>query len=124
MVLQPDVAIVVDSSCCLPPELLRKWKIAVVPHELVVGQRSFRDGVDIQPSEFYRLLAQEGPVKLTTAAPQPRQFLEAFQTDSQTASSVLCITLASQFSATYRSACAAMKMSASVLPVASALTSK
>ena len=111
MVLQHDVAVVVDSSSCLPEDLLRKWNITVVPHELIIGQRSLRDGGDIQPSEFYRLLAEDSATKFTTAAPQPRQFLDAFIAASKQASNVLCLTLSSHFSATYRSACAAAKMS-------------
>ena len=106
---------VVDSSSCLPPDMLRKWNITVVPHELIIDQRSLRDGVDIQPREFYRLLAQEHPPKLSTAAPQPRQFLEAFLSASEQASNVLCLTLSAHFSATYRSACAAVAMSKGAL---------
>ncbi len=101
----------VDSSSCLPEDLLRKWNITVVPHELIIGQRSLRDGVDIQPSEFYRLLSEDSSTKFSTAAPQPRQFLDAFIAASQQASNVLCLTLSSHFSATYRSACAAASMS-------------
>ena len=115
MVLQHDVAVVVDSSSCLPQELLQKWNITVVPHELIVDQRSLRDGVDIRPDEFYRLLSQENPPKLSTAAPQPRQFPEAFLSASQLASNVLCVTLSAKFSATYRSACAAVVMANSTI---------
>lgn len=109
MVLQHDVAVVVDSSSCLPPDLLRKWNITVVPHELIIGQRSLRDGVDIQPDEFYRLLAQKNPSTMTTSAPQPGHFLEAFLAAGKQAPNVLCLTLSAQFSATYRSACAAVE---------------
>ena len=110
MVLQHDVAVVVDSSSCLPPDLLRKWNITVVPHELIIGRRSFRDGVDIRPDEFYRLLSQENPATLSTAAPQPGHFLEGFLTAGERAPNVLCLTLPAEFSATYRSACAAVEM--------------
>ena len=110
MVLQHDVAVVVDSSSCLPPDLLRKWNITVVPHELIIGQRSFRDGVDIRPDEFYRLLSQSDDVSLSTAAPQPGHFLEGFLTAGERAPNVLCLTLSAEFSATYRSACAAVEM--------------
>ena len=116
MVLQHDVAVVVDSSSCLPPDLLRKWKITVVPHELIIDQRSFRDGVDIRPDEFYRLLAQKNSSNMTTSAPQPGHFLEAFLAAGQHAPNVLCLTLSAQFSATYRSACAAVEMANGNIP--------
>lgn len=106
MVLRHDVAIVVDSSSCLPAELIAEWKITVVPHELVLNDRTLRDGLDIQPSEFYKLLRQ-GNVAPTTNAPNSHQFLQGFQTASRLAPNVLCLTLATQFSMAYRSACSA-----------------
>lgn len=101
---------VVDSSSCLPPELLRKWNITVVPHELIVGRSFFRDGVDIQADEFYRLLSQGDNLDLSTAAPQPGHFLEGFLAAGERAPNVLCLTLPAEFSATYRSACAAVEL--------------
>ena len=115
MVLQHDVAVVVDSGSCLPTDLLRKWNITVVPHELVIGQRSLRDGVDIQPNEFYRMLPETDSSTLSTSAPQPKHFLQAFLAAGQLAPNVLCLTLSAQFSATYRSACAAADQAASEL---------
>ena len=110
MVLQHDVAVVVDSSSCLPPDLLRKWNITVVPHELIIGRRSFRDGVDIRPDEFYRMLSQGDHATWSTAAPQPGLFLEGFLAAGERAPNVLCLTLPAEFSATYRSACAAVEL--------------
>ena len=110
MVLQHDVAVVVDSSCCLPPDLLRKWNITVVPHQLIIGQRTFRDGVDIQPDEFYRVLSQSNHSTLTTSAPQPGHFLDAFLSAGEQAPNVLCLTLSAEFSSTYSSACSAVEL--------------
>ena len=110
MVRQPEVAVVVDSSNCLPPDLLTKWRIASVPHQLIIGQRTYLDGVDIQPGRFYRLLEEEHQSAFTTAAPQPQHFLDAFLEAGRRAPNVLCLTLSANFSATYRSACAALEL--------------
>jgi DegV family protein with EDD domain len=104
--------VVVDSSSCLPPELLAKWHITSVPHQLIVGQRTHLDGVDIWPGRFYRLLHEKHQSAFTTAAPQPQHFLDAFLEAGQRAPNVLCLTLSANFSATYRSACAAVAMAA------------
>ena len=104
----PDVAIVVDSSSCLPPGLASKWNITVVPHELIIGGRSFRDGVDIQPGDFYQVL-RRGEAVPTTAAPRPQEFLEAFSTAGKDGRNILCLTLSASFSVTYRSALAAVE---------------
>jgi len=106
---RPDVAIVVDSACCLPPYLLRRWNITQVPHELVIEGRSYRDGVDISPNDFYKILREDRVVP-TTVAPQPQAFLDGLLEASESASNILCITVASNFSVANRSAQAAVEM--------------
>ena len=59
MVHEHQVTIVADSGSCLPTELLEKWRIHIVPHELVIEERTYRDGIDIGPAEFYLLLPEE-----------------------------------------------------------------
>jgi DegV family protein with EDD domain len=100
----------VDSSSCLSPELLAKWRITPVPHQLIIGQRTYLDGVDIQPGRFYQLLDDKHQSAFTTAAPQPQHFLDAFLEAGRRAPNVLCLTLSANFSATYRSACAALEL--------------
>ena len=105
----------VDSSSCLPPELREQWDIHIVPHELVIEGQSFRDGVDIDPSEFYRTLGNNQHVP-TTSAPKPAAFLEAFQLAATKTEAVLCITVSSNFSATYESARIAVRIAQQELP--------
>ncbi len=109
MVRQPQVAVVVDSSCCLPAEVVQQWGITVTPHELIIDGKPFRDGIDIYPHEFYQLL-KGNQATLSTAAPRPQQFLEAFKEAGQRAPNVLCLTLSASFSATYQFACAAVQL--------------
>ena len=106
MVRQHDVAVVVDSGSCLPPDLLRQWDITVAPHELTFDGRTFRDGVDLHRDQFYELLKKKRGA-LTTAAPRPQQFLESFIAAGMIAPNVLCLTQSCNFSATYQSARAA-----------------
>ena len=115
MVHKRKVAIVVDSSSCLPRELLEEWHIYVVPHELVIEEQSFRDGIDIEPAEFYQLLQKNEKIP-TTSSPKPAGFLEAFRSASTVAESVVCITLSDNFSATHRSAFLAAQMAEAELP--------
>lgn len=109
------VAIVIDSSTCLPPEFLQRYDISVVPHVLIIDGQAYRDGVDLGPSEFYRLLQKNQSVP-STAAPKPIDFLNAFTTMSRQSESILCLTLADTFSSTYNSARVAREMAASSLP--------
>lgn len=115
MVRDRKVAIVVDSSACILSELLQRYDISVVPHVLVINGQAYRDGVDLGPSEFYRLLQRNLSVP-STAAPKPVDFLNAFTSMSQRSESILCLTLADAFSSTYNSARVAKEMAASSLP--------
>ena len=50
------VRIVTDSASDLPSDLAQRWNITVVPCYVIMGDQSYRDGVDISPDEFYRSL--------------------------------------------------------------------
>jgi DegV family protein with EDD domain len=94
------VAIVTDSSACLPSALTEELGILVVPHRLHLGGQTLEDGA-ISPSEFYALL-ERGRAPATTTAPPPGAFLEAYRRASQEAESVLCIVFSSRFSVTFQ----------------------
>ena len=50
------VALVADSACDLPPELLDEHQVHLIPFTLSFGASQFLDKVTITPEEFYRLL--------------------------------------------------------------------
>ena len=52
-----SVGVVTDSVACLPPGMVAWLEIEVVPVELVLDGRAYRDGLDITPDEFYRAMA-------------------------------------------------------------------
>ena len=106
---------VVDSGSCLPPELLQRWDITVAPHEITADGRSYGDGVDLSPEQFYKLLKMKLGTT-TTAPPRPQQFLEMFIAAGKLAPNVLCLTISSGFSATYQSARAAAVLAGSRMP--------
>lgn len=73
-----NVVIVTDSVTNLPQEYLDKFPIRVVPASLIWSGEVLRDGVDIQPQQFYKRLktARELP---TTSQPSPEAFKEEFE---------------------------------------------
>jgi DegV family protein with EDD domain len=109
-----QVAIVTDTTACVPQEQVAKYDIEVVPVQLIFKDRTYRDGIDISPSEFYTLLrkAEKTP---TTSASSPNPYLEAYQKASQKAPNILCITEPSRFSAMFDSARVAMEMARKTL---------
>lgn len=56
------VRVITDSTADLPPELVARWGIEVVPLFINLGELSFRDGIDMPNQEFYdRVAAGEFP---------------------------------------------------------------
>ncbi len=103
------VAVITDSTACLPADAVRKYGIYVVPVELTYQGRVYRDGVDITPTEVYQLLTREKALP-TTSAPPPGAYLEVFQKVSRTVHDAVVITAASTLSHIYDSACTAIEM--------------
>jgi DegV family protein with EDD domain len=109
------VAIVADSSACLPPELIEAHRIALVPLGLTIDGELFEDGSLSNRELFQRLAASRGGAQ--TASPSPGAFLEAFARERDGgATSVLCLTLSSRYSGTYGSALAAADLAQDKLP--------
>ncbi len=61
------VVVVTDSNAALPERLVQELDIRVVPVLLHLDGHSFRDGVDLAPGEFYRLLRSGRHVPRTSA---------------------------------------------------------
>ena len=111
------VALVCDSSVCLPREIVDEYALHVVPMELSLKGKTYLDGVDISPQEFYSLLAQCEELP-TTSAPSPASFIKAYTEGAAHAESVLCLTLLSTVSTTYHVALVAAEMAREALPKA------
>ena len=75
---QITVGIVTDSVACIPSNIVSALGIEIVPVELVMEDRAYRDRVDITPDEFYHRI--EGMKCLpTTSAISPGSYIEAYQ---------------------------------------------
>jgi DegV family protein with EDD domain len=113
-IVKQKVAIVTDTTACVPPELVAEYDIEVVPIQLIIDNKAYRDGIDIKPTEFYNLLRQSKKLP-TTSSSSPDNYLTAFRRASQKAPTVLCLTEPSKFSAMYNSARIAAGMAGETL---------
>ncbi len=109
------VAIVTDTTACIPREQVVKYGIEIVPVQLIFEGKTYRDGIDISPTEFYTLMRQTDRLP-TTASSSPAPYLEAFRQASQGAECVLCLTEPSKFSALHTSALVAKGMAKKAIP--------
>jgi DegV family protein with EDD domain len=74
-----NTAIVLDSTADLPDAADRFPNWRVVPLYVQFGGESLRDGVDIEPAEFYARLQRETGVSPTTSQPTPSDFLARYE---------------------------------------------
>jgi len=72
------IAFVTDSTTYMPEELLGKQKLDVAPSVVIWDGEELRDGVDIQPSDFYARLATAS-VMPTTSQATPGYFKEIYE---------------------------------------------
>jgi len=103
------IAIVTDSSACVPKELVKKYDIHIVPILLNFDQRTFRDEVDITATEVYRLL-QENKHLPTTSAPSVGDFVRVYAKLAREAKGIVSIHLPPGLSAIYNVAATAGKL--------------
>ena len=104
------IALVTDSTTYIPKELSKGYEIHVVPSVIIWGGEQLRDGVDIQPIEFYKRLAtsKETP---TTSQPTPAAFKEKFEElGAKGFKDIVCSFVSAKFSGTIASALQAKDM--------------
>ena len=97
--------IVTDSGTdlSLSPEQLTELDIHVVPLVVTLEGKSYREGVDIQPGEFYRLLAATDSLPITSQ-PSAGEFAEIYRRLAATDPDILSIHMTSGLSGTFNAA--------------------
>ncbi|MBM3932815.1 MAG: DegV family protein [SAR202 cluster bacterium] len=97
------VKVVTDSASDLPLELAKSLGITVVPVKVIFGEKTFKDGVEIAPDDFYKRLI-DGPVMPTTSAPSIGDFVEAYERVAKDADAIVSVHVSSKVSGTYNAA--------------------
>ena len=113
--LMQKVAIVTDTIACLPPEMVRQYQLRILPINLYFGDKVYKDGVDMTPTEAYELFLKD-PEHFATSAPSPTVCLEAYREASKRTTNILCVTVSSKLSMLYDSARLAKEQAKEELP--------
>ena len=87
----------------LSPEQRSELNIHVVPLVVTLDGKSYREGVDIQPGEFYSLLAATDGLP-TTSQPSAGDFAETYRQLATTDRDILSIHMTSGLSGTFNAA--------------------
>lgn len=75
------VRILTDSTCDLSPELVKEFDIRVIPLNIIMGDKSYRDGIEASQSEIFKW-ADENKTTPKTSAPDlgfAEDFLKQFK---------------------------------------------
>ena len=97
-----NVAIVTDSTAYIPTDLVKKYNITVAPQILIWGDKTYEDGVDIQPDEFYRQL-KTAKVMPSTSQVSPATMQALFNQLIEKGHDVLAILISAKLSGTIQS---------------------
>lgn len=99
------VRIVTDSTCDLPKEVADFYDIEIVPLNIIFGADLYKDGVDIDRKEFYKMLTESEDFP-KTSQPSPDDFTNAYKRvfARGDAESVISLHLSANLSGTYNSA--------------------
>ena len=94
------IKITADSTCDLSKEMVETMGITLVPLYIIVGDKSFRDGVDITPEDIFRYVDREGKT-CKTAAVSTYEYMSTFTELLTKYQAVIHISL-SEFSSSYQ----------------------
>lgn len=100
------IALVTDSVCDLPREIMDRYQIHMVPLNVIMEDTEYLDKITMTPHEFYNVLddVSEYP---TTSQPPVSQFENLYEFLSKYYESVISIHLSSKLSGTYNAAASA-----------------
>ncbi|UEL46125.1 DegV family protein [Terrisporobacter hibernicus] len=98
-----EIKIICDSLSDVNKEYLEKYDIDVVPLTVILNEKEYRDGIDMQPEEFYRILREENAYPKTSQATYA-QFKEIFDKYTKDGKKILYISGSAAATGTCQSA--------------------
>lgn len=95
--------VITDSTADLPAESYEKYAIGLVPLTLRLGERTWRDFLDIDPDAYYVLLKESKDFPMTSQ-PSPQEIIDVYTPFVEKGEPILSIHVSSKLSGTYQSA--------------------
>lgn len=103
------IKIVTDSTADLPPEIVEKYDIKVLPLYVSFKEENYKDGIDINLHELL-IKMEESDIFPGTAQVNPQRFAECYKKYIGEGYKIISIHISSKMSGTYQSACIAKDM--------------
>jgi DegV family protein with EDD domain len=98
------IGLVTDSTSDLPPALAEAQGLYIVPQRILWNGYSYRDGLDLTPEMFYRMLGETDTLP-ETEPPTPEDFADAYQQAADCgAEQVIALVMSSRLSGAFHHA--------------------
>jgi DegV family protein with EDD domain len=92
-----NAAIMTDTIACLPPDLVSKYGIKLLPVSYNIDGTAYRDGIDLTPDEFWKLFPKMK--EFTTGAPPLSEYTSLFAEMARTTDKIVCVFVSKALSA-------------------------
>jgi hypothetical protein len=95
------IALVTDSSCDLPSDIIEKYQIQVVPLSIHFGQTFYLDGITMKPEQFNNML-DSSSVYPSTSQPAYKEFYNRYNYLSTHYESIVAVNISNKLSGTWQ----------------------
>ena len=95
--------IVIDTTGDLPEGWQEMYNIDLIPINIIHGEKTYLQGIDINYEDFYKLVEEEGAIP-STSQPTPYQFIEFYRKNADKDDQILSIHVTEKLSGTMASA--------------------
>jgi DegV family protein with EDD domain len=98
------IAIITDSTCDIPQNIISMYRIGVDSHYVIWDGHEYRDRIDLQPEEFYSMLKTQ-KTRPTTSQASEMDFLQAFKAaEEKGAVQIIALTVSGALSGAHQMA--------------------
>jgi len=97
------IAIVTDSTCDLPADILEKYQIEIVPLTVHFEEDTYYDKIDLDSKEFYTMMESAAEIP-TTSQPSVGLFIDKYEKLAAEYDQIISIHISSALSGTCESA--------------------
>jgi DegV family protein with EDD domain len=95
--------IVTDGAADMPPEWEKEFEIEVIPINILFGEKTYLQNIDIGNAAFYKMVDETKTIP-KTSQPSPHQFAEFYKKIAKKGDVIISIHVTSKLSGTYASA--------------------
>jgi DegV family protein with EDD domain len=95
--------IMTDGATDMPPAWEKEYEIPMIPVNIIFGEKTYLQYVDLSNEGFYKLVDESGKIP-KTSQPSPHQFAEFYKSIAQPGDEIISIHVTSKLSGTYASA--------------------